>query len=267
MNKTLPILIALLVLSVTTLVFAMDMKDEIRKTLKEHPEILFEIIKENPREFMDTVQQAVQLSKQQEAANQAEEEQRQLKAAFANPLTPEIRKDETIRGNPNAPIVLVEYSDFQCPYCARGSRTVKQLMDKYDGKIAFVYKHMPLGFHAQAMPAAQYYEAIRLQNEQLAFAFHDQIFADGDKVKNGEPYLKEIAKKLGVNMKHLNKTLKNKADFIQNRIKQDIDEAAKFGFQGTPGFLLNGVSIKGAYPLEYFDMIIAEMQKENLLKL
>jgi len=267
MKKTLPVIIALLVLSGTTLYFALNTKNEIRQTLKDHPEILFEIIKDNPKEFMDTVQQAVQLSKQQEAANQAEEEKRQLKAAFANPLKPEIRKDETIRGTKNAPITLVEYSDFQCPYCARGSRTVKQLLDKYNGKIAFVYKHMPLGFHPQAMPAAQYYEAIRLQNEQLAFAFHDQIFADGDKLKQGVPYLQGIAKKLGVNMSRLNKTLKNKADFIQNRINQDLDEAAKFGFQGTPGFLLNGVSIKGAYPVEYFDMIIAEMQKENLLKL
>lgn len=267
MNKSLFALIVIVVLGVSTLIFAFDMKDQVRTALKENPEILFELIRENPTEFMDTVQEAVRLSKQQSAANQEIEIKKQLHAAFANPLKPEIRDDETIRGTRGAPLVLVEYSDFQCPYCARGDKTVKQLLSKYEGKIAFVYKHLPLGFHNHAMLAAQYYEAIRMDNEQQAFKFHDQIFADGDKLKQGESYLKQVAKHAGVNMPRLAKTLKNRASEIKQRIAADMSEAERFGFQGTPGFLLNGVPIKGAYPLEYFDMIIAEMQKEKLVKL
>lgn len=267
MKKYLPIVLSLIAIGIAGVAFAADLKTEIRKVLKENPEILFEIIRENPTEFMDSVQDAVNQAKQQGAANQGKREQQALEAAFANPLKPVLRKDETIRGVAGAPLVLVEYSDFECPYCARGSQTVQQLLKKYDGKIAFVYKHLPLDFHPQARLTAQYYEAIRLENAQLAFKFHDAIFTDVGKLKEGEPYLKRVAKQAGVNMQRLAGTLKDKAEFINNRINEDIKEAGRFNFQGTPGFLLNGIAVRGAYPLEYFEMIIEQLQKRDMLKL
>ena len=181
---------------------------------------------------------------------------------FREPL---IRSDEIIRGTKGAPLLLVEYSDFECPYCARGFQTVKALLKKYKGKIQFVYKHFPLPFHANAMIASRYYEAIRLQDEQKAIQFHDEIFENQQMLKNGESFLQSLAKGLNVDMKKLAKDINSSE--VQNRIDQDVKEAIELGFRGTPGFLLNGVPLEGAYPIEYFDAVVqglVEMGKVTL---
>ncbi len=233
-------------------------EDKLAKTLKEKPEIIFEAIKANPAAFMKTIQEVAETSKTQR-------EEMAFEESFKNPLKPQIRDDEAMRGPKDAPLVLVEYSDFECPYCTRGFGTVTELMEKYKGKIKFIYKHLPLSFHKQAMIAAQYFEAIRLQNEDKAFEFHDEIFKNQRKLKNGKSFLDAVAKKLGVNMSKLAKDIKSKE--VNERIKQDMAEAAKFGIQGTPGFVLNGIAVRGAYPASHFDKIIKELQKRDLVKL
>jgi protein-disulfide isomerase len=140
-----------------------------------------------------------------------------------------------------------------------------ELMKKYEGKIRFAYKHLPLSFHPQAMPASQYYEAIRLQSPEKAWEFHDRIYKDQRKLQNGEAFLKAVAKELKVDMGKLAKDVKSEA--VQKRIDADMAEAAKFGFQGTPGFLLNGVPVKGAYPTAHFDGIIQELSKRGKISL
>ena len=180
-------------------------------------------------------------------------------------MVPVIRKDESIRGTKGAPITVVEYSDFECPFCTRGYDTVTQLLEKYKGKVQFVYKHLPLSFHPNAIPAAKYYEAIRLQNEKKAFAFHDEIFKNQRKLKNGEKFLKGLAKKLEVNMSRLKKDLNSPK--VMARIQEDQKEAAKFGIQGTPGFIINGIPVKGAYPISHFDGILKELTKRGKIKL
>ena len=265
MKKQLTLLFSTLALSGS--LFAADLKDEISKVLKENPEILYQVIQENPAEFMAVLQVAAKQAQQQEAITKKLQEKKEFEASFSKPLTPEIRKDEAIRGSKNAPLMLVEYSDFQCPFCQRGYNTVMELMKKYPGKIQFVYKHLPLDFHAEAKPTAHYYEALRMQSNELAFKFHDAVFQDISKLKQGEPFLKQLAQKSGADMKLLAKTLKERKGEIQARIQQDIDEAQKFGMTGTPGFLLNGIPLRGAYPVAQFENIIRELQKRKLAKL
>ena len=238
---------------------------KLKKALKEDPSILAEAIEANPADFMMAVQKAARNAQEEMAKKRKEEEQKKLTEAYDNPLTPEIRKDETIRGTKGAPIVLVEYSDFECPYCARGFKTVMALLDKYKGKVQFIYKHLPLSFHRNAIITSQYYEALRLQSEALAIKFHDEIYNDQSKLRTGENYLKSVAKKLGANMDKLQKDYKSKA--VMDRIDADQKEAAKYDMQGTPGFIINGVPVKGAYPVEHFVQIIDELQKRGKLKL
>jgi protein-disulfide isomerase len=142
---------------------------------------------------------------------------------------------------------------------------VMELMAKYKGKIRFAYKHLPLSFHPQAMPAAQYYEAILLQSPEKAWEFHDEIYKNQRKLQNGEAFFKELAKKLKVDMVKLAKDVKSEA--VQKHIDADIAEAGKFGFQGTPGFLLNGIPVKGAYPASHFDGLIEELKKRGKITL
>ena len=137
----------------------------------------------------------------------------------------EIRKDELFRGDKNAPITLIEYSDFECPYCKRGYATVNELLKKYPGKIRFAYKHLPLSFHPNAMPASQYFEALRLQKGSLAWKFHDELYENQGKLRQGVKYFKSVAKKLGANMSKLAKDVNSEA--VKKRISQDLAEAKK----------------------------------------
>ncbi|MCM2350321.1 MAG: thioredoxin domain-containing protein [Bacteriovoracaceae bacterium] len=240
-------------------------KDDLKKMLKENPDIITEAIEANPAKFIDALNNAVKAAQEGEGKRREEEEKKALEESFNNPLQAEIRDDESFRGPKDAPITLVEYSDFECPFCARGYNTVSELLKKYEGKIRFVYKHLPLSFHPQAMPASQYYEAIRLQDPKKAWEFHDRIYQDQRKLQNGESFLKAIAKDLKVDMKKLEKDIKSEA--VQKRIDADMAEAAKFGFQGTPGFLLNGIPVKGAYPTSHFDGLIEELKKRGKINL
>ena len=243
----------------------MEFKARLVKTLKDDPSILQEVIAENPTEFVMAFQKAVKDAQEDMARKRKFAEEKQLEESFKKPLAPLIRKDEAILGKSNAPLTLVEYTDFQCPYCKRGKETVDKLRDKYGDKIKVVFKHLPLSFHTQAQLAAQYYEALRLQKNDFAHSFHDLVFESQDEVKKGEIYFSKLAKKIGADMNQLKTDLNSKV--VLDRIDQDKLEAQNFGFQGTPGFLINGVPVRGAYPAEYFDNLIEELKKRKLVEI
>lgn len=238
-----------------------NLKDRLAEILKENPEIVTKSIEQNPAVYVEAIQKAVGAAQADLAKKKEEEEKKRYEESFNNPLQPNIRSDEAIRGPKDAPLTLVEYSDFECPFCFRGYETVNELMEKYEGKIRFVYKHLPLSFHPQAMIAAQYFEAIRIQSPEKAFEFHDEIFKNQKKLQNGEAFLKSIAKNLKVDMKKLEADVNSEA--VMARIAEDQKEAEKFGIQGTPGFLINGIPVKGAYPANYFDEIIKTLKEKG----
>ncbi|EQC52709.1 thioredoxin domain-containing protein [Bacteriovorax sp. DB6_IX] len=242
---------------------------QIKEVILKDPNLIADAIKKHPAEIMMALQTAARDAKDAMAKKRAEEEQKKLLESIDKPLVPEIRDDEAIRGTKGAPITLVEYSDFQCPYCTRGfTDVVAPLLEKYKGKVAFVYKHLPLSFHAEARMAAAYYEGMRLQKPELAFKFHDELFKQDAQAKlrtHKERFLKKLAKKLGADMNKLAKDVKS--DAVKKRIEADEAEARKFGIQGTPGFLLNGVPIKGAYPLSYFENILGKLKEKGKINL
>lgn len=238
---------------------------KIEKAIEDNPEIIFKAIEKNPEKFVQTFQLAVQMAKKNMAQNQLKREQEEIERAIESPYTPSITKNDIIRGNKDAPITIVEYSDFECGFCAKSYPTVQNLMKKYNNKIRFVYKHLPLSFHPNAMITSQYYEAIALQNKEKAHEFHDLIFKNQRKLKQGEKFLSQTASKLGVDIVRLKKDLASAP--IQEKIDRDIAEAKSFNMQGTPGFLVNGVPIRGAYPAEHFEKIISKLQEKGKLKL
>ena len=241
------------------------LKEQVQRVIKENPNILISAIEEKPTEFVEAFQKAVKVAQGELAKRREEEEKKKLEAHYDNPLKPEISDADAVRGLKDAPLVLVEYSDFECPFCTRGYNVVQELRKKYGKKIQFIYKHLPLSFHQQAMPAAKYFEALRLQSPELAYKFHDEIFENQRKLKNGEKFLKAIVKKIGADESKLAKDLKNPK--IMEKIQNDIKEAGKFGIQGTPGFVINGVPVKGAYPSSHFTQIIGELKKRGKVQL
>ncbi len=240
-------------------------KKQLEDTLNENPEIVFELIKKNPAKFMTSVEKAARMAKEDMAKQAQLKAEQQLEDAFLNPLTPVVNKTRITKGSSDAPITIVEYSDFECPFCARGANTVTDLMKKYPGKVRFIYKHLPLSFHPNAMLSAQYYEAIAVQSPEKAMKFHDQIFAQQSKLKKGEAFLTKLAKDLKVDLIKLKKDINS--DQVMNIINTDIKEAKKFGMSGTPGFIINGIPVRGAYPASYFDEIIKKLQTKGKLTL
>jgi protein-disulfide isomerase len=225
-----------------------------QKVMEEHPEILYNVIEKNPEKFMEVVQKAAQKAQEKSVADRQKGEQERVQAEIDHPLTPTI--DETrVWGDKSAPITIVEYSDFQCPYCQRGYNTTEEVLKKYGNKVKFVFKNLPLSFHPYAMPAAKRFTAISLQSEDKAHRFYHEVFKNQDKLeKGGENFLDLSAKKAGANMAKM-KTDMN-SEKVKAMIDADMDEAKKYGFQGTPGFIISGVSLRGAYPAASFEQII-----------
>lgn len=237
-------------------------KSQMEKVIEENPDIVFNAIKKNPKKFVEVVNEAVKTAQESSREDEAKQEQARMDEEMKNPKKPEIEEGRVIFGNKNAPITIVEYSDFQCPYCSRGYQTVKEVEQAYGDKVRVVFKHLPLEFHPMAMPAAKYFEAIAMQDHSKAEKFHDEIFKNQKELNaDGEKFLKKAAKKVGANLAKLEKDLN--AEGVMKRIEADMAEAKKFDFSGTPGFLINGVSLRGAYPTPEFKKIIDKQLASN----
>ncbi len=161
--------------------------------------------------------------------------------------------DDTIKGEKDAPVTIVEFSDYECPFCARFySQTYGQIEEKYikTGKVKLIFRDFPLGFHVNAQKAA---EAAECSGEQgKYYKMHDVLFEKG--VKGGVDSYKEFAEELGLDMDQFNDCLDSGE--MEDEVKKDMLDGQKYGVQGTPAFFINGKLISGAQPLPVFEQII-----------
>jgi protein-disulfide isomerase len=165
-----------------------------------------------------------------------------------------------VRGRVDAPITLIEYTDFQCPYCGFGAKTVEEVLARYEGQVRLVVKHAPLQFHPMARPAAQYFEALSLQSAARAWAYYDRLFANLSALGGGEPYLRRLAGDLGADMQQLDQDLAGPV--VRERLADDLREVQRYQFDGVPAFIVNGHVIEGAQPVEVFvDVVEAELRR------
>ena len=259
-------------LSILALAFAVmgcvsekKVSEQLERILEEKPELLAKAIEKKPLVFVESFQKAIRAAQAEMAQKKEEEDKKQMEELFDKPYVPTIEASRVVRGTKGAPLTIVEYSDFECPFCSRGFNTVIELLEKYKGKIQFIYKHLPLDFHKSAEIAALYYEAIALQNHEKAIKFHDEIYKNQRKLSGGEAFLKSIAKQLKVDLKKLEADVKSSE--VKKIVEADMEEASKFEMQGTPGFLINGIPVRGALPASEFDRIIEELVKRGKLKL
>src|SRR5262249_55314974 len=164
-----------------------------------------------------------------------------------------------VRGDKAAKVTIIEYSDYQCPFCSRVEPTLKQIEDTYHGKgVRVVWKDNPLPFHPNAMPAA---EAARAAEEQGKFwEMHDKLFANQQTLDRAT--YEKHAQELGLNMNKSKAALDGHK--FQKEIQADMAEAANFGARGTPSFFINGRPLRGAQPFDSFkNMIDDELKKAD----
>ena len=157
-----------------------------------------------------------------------------------------VRQDDPAKGKASAPVTLVEFSDFQCPYCARATPSVKEIESAYPSDVRIVWKHLPLSFHANAMPAALAAEAAREQGGAAKFwAMHDKLFAN-QAALSGASY-ERYAGELGLDLARFRRDMANPK--LRARVDEDAQLAQKMGVNGTPTFVVNGERVVGSNAL------------------
>lgn len=210
---------------------------------------VLEIIKRNPQVVLDSIR-----------AYQEESARAQRRAEWQQYLSQPVKvdiKNAPILGAVDAPLTLVEFSDFECPYCMRVQPTIKALLEKYKGQIRLAYLHLPLPMHSQAQAAALAAWAAGQQGK--FFEYHDRLFDLKGKIQPSS--YEKIAQDLKLNLAKFNKDRQSPQALAQ--VEADEQQAAKLGINGTPTFVLNGVLIPGSLPLEEFEEVIKLVQPKR----
>jgi protein-disulfide isomerase len=156
-----------------------------------------------------------------------------------------------LRGNPNAPVTIVEFSDFQCPYCQRAYPIIQAVLAKYAKQVKISYRDFPLrGMHPQAQLAAQ---ASRCAGEQGKFwEYHDELFSKPNQLSQEQ--LTQHATAIGLDGEQFQACLVSGR--FDGSIEQDLQDGMQAGVSGTPAFFINGILVSGAQPASVFEKTI-----------
>ena len=193
--------------------------------------------------------------------------------AVATPTLEQVQYSIPVDGFPSmgpedAPITIVEFSDYQCPYCTKWhEETYQQLLDAYPGKIRFVYRNYPLPFHKNAMMSAE--AALCAGDQDQYFAYHDKLFAEKDLVNNAEGTALGVDAYVGFAQDLSLDTAAFEACLTSEKYKNAVEADMAFtstlptqngepAVGGTPTFFINGKRLVGAYPFSSFKQIIDE---------
>ena len=161
--------------------------------------------------------------------------------------------DDPVKGDKNAPVTIIEFSDFQCPFCGKFFKeTFGQIDEKYikTGKVKMVFRDFPLSFHENAQKSA---EAAECADEQGKFwEYHDMLFENQEKLSVED--LKRYAVELGLDKDKFDSCLDSEK--YKDEVKKDFSDGQKYGVSGTPAFFINGKLVSGAQPFSAFEKVI-----------
>lgn len=238
-----------------------QLEQEILQVIREHPEALINSVQAYQQKQQAEIQQA-----QQVFLGQMKTDPQQV--IGQSPTT----------GSPESKILLVEFSDFQCPYCAQAHKTLKQFMAKHKDEVTLVYKHFPLtSIHPQAMPAAT--AAWAAQQQGKFWEYQDALFTHQKQL--GEPLYLEIAENLNLNLEKFKGDRQNRAlasdrqsstdkgekstpkgdrSDADTAIEKDIQLARRLGLSGTPFFVMNGQTLSGAFQLSDMENLLTRIK-------
>jgi protein-disulfide isomerase len=211
--------------------------------------------------------EAIDVSRSQEelAAEIAKREEAEAKAAMERiDKLNEAVAGQPVRGAVEGKVTIVEFSDFQCPYCTRGAATVEQILEKYPNDVKFVFKHFPLGFHPWAKPAAIASHCAANQDDSAFWTLHDKYFADQKQItpQNVIAKSKEYLAGSGIDMAKWSECADNKESEAHQAASAAVDAdmalGQSLGVTGTPGFFVNGHFLNGAQPISAFEPLIEQ---------
>lgn len=159
-------------------------------------------------------------------------------------------------GPEDAKVTIIEFSEFQCPFCRRVQDTLANLRDKYKNQVRFVYKHYPLPFHPEAEPSAI---AAQAAHNQGKFWEYSEKLWENQANLSAKLYT-EVAEELGLDMEKFNADLKDEK--TAQVVAKDLEDGQAAGASGTPYFLINGQGVSGALPQDVFEQAIEQVLEE-----
>lgn len=226
-----------------TLSWSFPAQADIKVDPKLEQQVL-QIIRQNPKAIIESVQ-----AYQQEQQQQVRQKRQSFLQNFRrNPQA--IIGDSPTIGSKQFKTVLLEFSDFECPYCAEAQKTLKSLLAKYPNQFTIVYKNFPLvQIHDQALPAAK--AAYAAQQQGKFWQYHDALFANQEKL--GESLYLDIAKNLNLDLDKF----KRDSNLANTAIQTDIQLANTLGLSGTPSFIINSKNMSGPVKLSEIEGILA----------
>jgi protein-disulfide isomerase len=179
---------------------------------------------------------------------------------LSEPVGPTIKVDDSgpSKGSQNAAVTVVEFSDFQCPFCKQANGTLKQLLASYGNNVRLVFKHMPLPNHPQAFKAAQ--AAVCAGEQGKFWEYQDTLFEHSGDLSTDA--LKRYSANLGLKANEFNTCLDSEAS--RTAVMKDMQEARQVGVRSTPTFFVNGKAVRGAKKPEEFRAIIDRELKANI---
>jgi protein-disulfide isomerase len=214
-------------------------EQQVLAVIRRHPAVLIEALNAYERD-------------QQEAQRRQQAEK--LRRLYPQPR--DLIGDSPSRGS--GKVVVVEFSDFQCPYCAQAHEALKAFVEQRGKEVTFVYKNFPLTqIHPQALPAARAAWAAGRQGQ--FWAYHDALFAN--QARLGEPLYGEIANKLKLDLPRFDRDRNGPASL--QAIQKEVDQAEALGLQGTPTVVMDRQFLPGAVTAEVLEKQLAELGRSK----
>ncbi len=220
----------------------------LEKVLRDKPEILLNALKANSTALPEIIQEALHAQRKQMFIAEWEKDSKVKKKVNLD--------GRPAWGNADAPVTIVSYSDFTCSYCQQAAETVEAILERYKGKVRYVFKHLPIYNKVVGPRAAQYYAAASLQDAEKARRLYKAFFEGRHELvgEKAEPFMYRVANEQGLDMKRLAKDVDS--DAVKKIVEQDMAEASALGFEGTPNFLVNDLVVRGALPADMMSFAI-----------
>ena len=204
---------------------------------------------ENVQKIGDSLEKFFKKKRAEQEKLAVEQEKKQMEDSFNNPVKIDVGTSPS-KGPKDAPITIVEFSDFQCPFCRKGASTMDEVLKAYPDKVKLVFKNLPLPFHPEAQPSAR--ASLAAANQGKFWEMHDKLFQN-QQALGAEGYTR-FAQELNLDMAKFKKDMEDPA--LAKQVEEDSALATKLNIRGTPGFFVNGVPIHGAQPVENFKELI-----------
>ena len=222
---------------------ASDPAAQLEALLKEHPELILNVLKDHSEDVLDIVQQGSDKRRRAVLLRQWENEIDQPKQVAL--------EGRPVGGADDAPVTIIAFSDFLCTYCHQAAYTIANLMKRYPGKIRLIFKQIPKTQSGRI--AGEWFIAAYQQDKAKAWKMYALIFDKQTQVEDDPlPSLRTIAADAGFDAKALEADVKSKAKDLDAMLAGDAADANALGFVGTPYFLVNNMVLRGALPLDNF---------------